>query len=263
MRFLMFVVAFSLALSPVLGLVPADFAEPQVVEKPLVFTPGEPVEVSIYNGGHEVWSDLAVSVGGSDPVFFRDVLGPERMASVEAPVPVVYALQSYDLSVTLSYDGVVLDERSLPVVVEWPDASAVADPEAPAGPELLLLMDADAFGGLSHGVQAEVEVLRGGEVVWFDFYGPFYLAPGEEFLWRTGLPSSLGPGDYTLRASFFEGSRFLARSEQRFSLDDGSHSLGPLLVVLLTLLFLVGLYLLLDSLYNRHSVRTAFRRLGP
>ncbi len=255
--------AFSLALSPVLALVPADYAEPQVVEKPLVFTPGEPVEVSIYNGGHRVWSDLSVSVGASDPVFFRDVLGPERMASVEAPVPEVYALQSRDLSVTLSYDGVVLDERSLPVVVEWPDALAVADPEAPAGPELLLMVDADAFGGLSRGVQAEVEVLRGGEVVWFDFFGPFYLSQGEEFLWRTGLPSSLGPGEYTLRATFFEGSRFLTRSEKRFSLEDGSRSVGPLLVVLLTLLFLVGLYVVLDSLYNRHSVRTALRRLGP
>ena len=263
MRVFVFILAFSLALAPVMALVPADYAEPQVVERPLVFTPGEPVEVFLYNGGHRVWSDLSVSVGGSDAVFFRDVLGPERMVSVEAPVPEVYALQSRELSVTLSYDGVVLDERSLPVVVEWPDALAVADPEAPAGPELLLMADADAFGGLSHGVQVEVEVLRGGDVVWFDFYGPFYLSSDEEFLWRTGLPYSLGPGEYTLRATFYEGGRFLARTEEGFSLKDGSRSVGPLLVVLLTLLFLVALYVGLDALYNRHSVRTALRRLGP
>ena len=85
-----------------LGFVAAQGEGLVVVDKPLVVEPGQPLSVSIYNGGSGVWSDLAITVQGNpDPVFYRDLLEPLAFGQVQVPIPFADLLDKDSLEVSL------------------------------------------------------------------------------------------------------------------------------------------------------------------
>lgn len=238
-------------------------ASPVIVEKPLLVVPGEPLNVTVYNGGHDVWTDLAVSVAQGPAGVFRGVIEPEGFATVPVDVPLVYLLDAPELPVTLSYRHRVLDARSLPLEVLWPREAVIADPYAPGGPELLVLVDASGFDRVLGGVQVEVSLLKDGKESFVDYYGPFYLSPSERFVWSTPLPERyLSAGDYEVRATFYEGGRFLAETTSSFAYEGpSSSSWGGVLLLVLCVLLLVLVYVAVDMVFHGRRFRESLSRL--
>lgn len=239
------------------------FASPVIVDKPLLVTPGEPVRVPLYNGGHGFWSDMMISIADGAPRPYRGLIGAEEFADAPIDVPLIYLLNADELSVSLYYNGKVLDSRSLPVEVIWPEQLVVVDTVAPGGPEIVVLVDATQFDGVLGGVQAEVAILSGDDEIFFDFYGPFYLSPTEQFVWRTPLPERyLSEGEYTIRATFYEGDDFLAETSSTFMYGERAQvSFGPLLLLILSVLLLILIYVVVDMVYHGREFHESWSRL--
>jgi hypothetical protein len=258
--FLLFIVA----LSSYAAAVPADFALPVIVDKPLLVTPGVPLSVFIYNGGHQVWSDFSVRVADGSAFYYYDVLDEESYATVSVAVPLVYLLNQDSLSVSLYYQDRLLDTKELPVVMSWAPVSALVDVYAPGGPEAVVLLDASQFENNLGGVQVEFSVLQDEKVLFFDYYGPFYLAPDERFVWRAALPKRyLSAGEYTYMATFYEGDALLSVKEGSFVVrEHEGFSFGPLLLFIVSFLLLILLYLLIDMFYHGRSFYRSFQSLS-
>jgi hypothetical protein len=239
--------------------VTADRAAPQIVEKPLLVIPGETVLVSVYNGGHEVWTDLVVTIADAS-VLVPDILGPESSVDVFLSPPLTYLLETDAIDVVLSYRGEVLDRRSLPVRVEWPIQQLILDPAAPGGPEFLVLLDASQYAGQLRGVQVEAALLSGGKVVYMDFLGPFYPSQGERFIARVPVPQRFVAPGAVARGTFTEGGTFLTETKVDVAGDAaGQRSiLHPLLFVLFLIILIALLFLLVDSSYHRRPLRVSW-----
>ncbi|MBN1275599.1 hypothetical protein JXA12_04905 [Candidatus Woesearchaeota archaeon] len=257
--------AFLVVMLPVAAsaLVSSDLAPPQIIEKPLLVTPGEQLTVSIYNGGKQVWTDLAISVAGTGPTYTEGILGPGMTDEVQVEVPLIYLLSTNKVGVTLSHDGAVIDRRDLPVRVDWPAHLVVMGEDAAGEPELLLIIDTLQLDLAAGGIQVEVVILEGEDLVYFDYLGPFYVAKGERFVHRAQVPERyLGKGDYTVRATFFDGDGFLAETETSFTRhQEPSRSFASVLLLFLTILFLILFYLVLDMAYHRRSLKDSWLSL--
>ncbi|MBD3209694.1 hypothetical protein GF367_04760 [Candidatus Woesearchaeota archaeon] len=242
--------------------VPADYAYPQIAEKPLIVVPGEPVTVELYNGGHEVWTDLSVVVAETGMTWYRDLLEPESLGTVEVDVPFAYLLDNDALQVSLYYQGELLESRSLPVALQWPKQSLFVDPHGPSGPEFIVLVDANQFAAVPQGIQVEAALLENDEVTYFDFYGPFYLSADERLVWRTPVPERyMQRGDFMVRGTFYEGQRFLAETTSSFHYGKESLcSMGPLLIVVLSLVLLALIYVIVDMAFYKRSLPDSLLR---
>lgn len=250
-----FLVASVFALSP-------EFSSPQLVNKPLLVTPGESVPVELYNGGEYLWSDMVVSASSSLGTMYRGLLEPDSFATVYVDIPLVYLLQADTLPIALSYEDEVLDKKSLPVVVLWPAALVVADTVNP-DPELAVFVDASQFNQSLGGVQVEAVILDShGNEVFFDWYGPFYLGADEEFVWRTSLPVRyLSAGSYTIRSTFYEGDNFLTESYSSFVYEDEEEVYGPVLLLVISLFLLLLIYLVVDMVFHGRKIQHSLEHM--
>ena len=238
--------------------IPADYAAPQIVEKPLLVTPGEATTLTIYNGGHEVWADLYVSVANGPLVQVPGVLGPEETAHVTIDAPLALLMDATSIPVSLWYDGSVIDARSLPVRVDAPAQALFIDKDAVGGPEFVLMIDPR---GRSLGtVQVEVAIEQEGKAKYLEFFGPFSTG-NDVIVYRSPVPADFANGEYDLHATFYAGKDVFAETSEPVSFAKSRPSFAPLLVILLTMVFILVLYLVIDMCYNHRSLRESWQHL--
>ena len=222
-----------------------------VVEKPLLVEPAKPLTVTIYNGGDAVWTDLEIIVEGAQhPVYYREFLEPLSFGQVEVPVPLRPLLDAKELSVSLVFNGQIIDSRTLPVELLLPFQGVMVDPFA-AGPQMYLFYSNPTSTPLE-GLMVELTVLDGKKVVYADLYGPFVIT--DSFVWSTLLPKSyLYDGEFDVQARFSQGVKPLVRTASTFTYEGEQKRWGvsPLAVAFLVIAFLLLFYVIIEVSYKR------------
>lgn len=264
MVFLIFFLCI-LPLSPVFA-VSADYAPPQVVIKPIMLNPGHPITVSVYNGGHDIWTDVVLCIrplvvdmqSESFCTVYPDVLPPESFTEISFNLPLSFFLSADSFEVSLFYDDRLLNSRVLPSHLVMPSAGVFADDD------LYVFFDPSQFSESVTRLSVELSVLDDQDnLVFIDIFGPFYIE-GEEMLLETfALPDYLPLGELTLQSRFFSDGSLLKESIVSFENRTASSSLplNAIFLMFLVLVFLALVYLSLDMLYHRHDFEDAVKRL--
>lgn len=261
----LFVIVCLLVFSPVLAvekeLVASDFSSPLIVDKPFVFTPGEPVTVSVYNGGLQAFNDLLLRVEGLQPVLITGLIDPRSSVEVQVPVPLELLLSQDNLSVTLTRGGELLDSRDLPVVVIYPSEAVVLDPFDSLGPSLFVFLNNDAVERRS-GVEVEVSINQDGRLLFAEWYGPFGLAASDSEVWRFAVPQKyLTQGEVVVDAIVYEWGVPVARLSSTVMVGVDQSASAPVFSVVILLCVLVVIFLLIDVFYHRRSLAKAIKGL--
>jgi len=237
----------------------AEYAQPQIVRKPLLVTPGQPVQVDIYNGGEGVWSDLTLSVQDTATGTLNEVLEPEKTLSLAVEVPLRVLLSATNLSLELKDQGRTLDRVTLPVVVQWPRRQAVLEPQATGETKIYIFIDNSAEKLIAS--EVEVSIFKGNRLIYIDLYGPFHIGPGEEFWWSTTLPRGRLPKDANLKikSTFLEDEKLSVTTTNAQQAE--TRTSGPIISAIAIIIGLGACYLILSMIFHGHTLRGALRSL--
>lgn len=256
---------FSASLSLVYA-VSADYAKPQITEKPLVLVPGEQLSVSIYNGGHDIWTDIVLCVRPlatptSSELFCSAspaLLSPESFADVPLDVPLSLFLSVDEIEASIYYNNELLDARVLPVRLIMPSATVFADDN------FYVFFDPLSFNLSVKSLLVEVSVLDvHNHLVYIDVLGPFYIEGDAPVIKSLSLPDYLPLGELTLQSRFFSDGHMLEESFTTFTHVNTTSSLpvNAIFLMFVLIVFLVLAYVVLDMTYHKHQLEDVINRL--